>query len=81
MKRQYYVYIMTNQWHTALYTGITNDLMRRAWQHRNGQGGFTERYRCTKLVYYEVYLDSYNAIARERSRRVLARGKSNCSVR
>ena len=66
MRRQYYVYIMTNQWHTALYTGITNDLMRRAWQHRNGGGGFTGRYRCTKLVYYEVYQDSSNAIAREK---------------
>ena len=67
MARQYYVYIMTNPRKTVLYTGVTNDLVRRAWGHRNGLGaGFTARYQCSKLVLYEVFRDSYNAIAREK---------------
>jgi putative endonuclease len=67
MVRQYYVYIMTNPRRTVLYTGVTNDLVRRVWQHRNGQaGGFTKRYHCSKLVLYEVFKDSYNAIVREK---------------
>lgn len=65
MTRQYYVYIMTNPRKTVLYTGVTNDLVRRAWQHRNAQGGgFTAKYRCSELVL--VFRDSYNAIAREK---------------
>jgi putative endonuclease len=67
MSRQYYVYILTNPRKTVLYTGVTNDLARRVWQHRNGQGGgFTTKYHCTELVLYEVFKDSYNAIAREK---------------
>ncbi|HEU4681819.1 MAG TPA: GIY-YIG nuclease family protein [Gemmatimonadales bacterium] len=67
MTRQFYVYIMTNPRKTVLYTGVTNELMRRAWQHRNGQGGgFTTKYQCSELVLYEVFEDSYNAIAREK---------------
>jgi putative endonuclease len=67
MDRQYYVYMMTNPRRTALYTGVTNNLLRRGWQHRNGVGGrFTKRYHCTQLVLYEIPMDSYNAIAREK---------------
>jgi putative endonuclease len=67
MPRQFYVYIMTNARKTVLYTGVTNDLLRRVWQHRNRQGGeFTARYHCSELVLYEVFHDSYNAIAREK---------------
>jgi putative endonuclease len=67
MSRQYYVYIMTNPRKTVLYTGVTNDLVRRVWQNRNGRvDGFTARYHCSKLVLYEIFLDSYNAIAREK---------------
>ena len=67
MIRQYYVYIMTNPRKTVRYTGVTNDLVRRVWQHRSGQGGeFTGRYHCNKLVLYEVFKDSYNAIVREK---------------
>ena len=58
---------MTNKRNTVLYTGVTNDLRRRAYQHRIGQGGsFTSRYNATKLVYYEVYDDVRDAIAREK---------------
>jgi putative endonuclease len=67
MTRQFYVYIMTNPRHTALYTGMTNNLIRRVWQHKNTQdAGFTGRYHCSVPVLYEVYLDAYNAIAREK---------------
>lgn len=74
MLRQYYVYLMTNPRRTVLYTGVTSNLLRRVWQHRNGQGGrFTSRYHCGKLVLYEIFQDSYNAIAREKQIKAGAR--------
>ena len=67
MARQFYVYIMANPRRTVLYTGITKDLVRRVWQHRNSQGSsFSSRYHCTELVFYEIYHDSYLAISREK---------------
>jgi putative endonuclease len=64
---QYYVYIMTNKHNTVLYTGVTNDLRRRAYEHRTGHGGgFTGRYNVHKLVYYEIGHDARSAIAREK---------------
>jgi putative endonuclease len=66
MRTQYYVYIMTNPRSTVLYTGVTSDLIRRVWQHRHARGGFTGRYHCSRLVMYEVFLDSYTAIVREK---------------
>jgi putative endonuclease len=67
MDRQYYVYIMTNPRRTVLYTGVTNDLIRRVWQHRHAKGAeFTARYHCSRLVLYEIFQDSYNAIFREK---------------
>lgn len=49
----YYVYILTNRYNTVLYIGVTNDLQKRAWQHREKLvDGFTKRYNVTKLVYY-----------------------------
>ncbi len=67
MTDQYYVYIMTNKHHTVLYTGVTNDLKRRVYEHREGRGsGFTSRYNVKKLVYYEISQDARAAIAREK---------------
>jgi putative endonuclease len=67
MSRQYYVYIMTNPRRTVLYTGVTNNLVKRVWQHRNGRGGrFTAKYQCSDLVLYEIFRDPYNAITREK---------------
>ena len=67
MGKQYYVYMMTNEHNTVLYTGVTNDLQRRAYEHRTGRGsGFTSRYNVNKLVYYEVTGDANAAIAREK---------------
>jgi putative endonuclease len=67
VSRQYYVYIMTNSLNTVLYTGVTNDLIRRAHQHRESLcPGFTKRYKTVKLVYYEVCQEAYGAISREK---------------
>ena len=67
MTRQYYVYIMTNKHNRALYTGMTGDLKRRAYEHRTGRGsGFTSRYKAGKLVYYEVAEDRHGALEREK---------------
>jgi putative endonuclease len=67
MGKEYNVYIMTNKYNTVLYTGVTNDLIRRAWEHKEGSGSvFTSRYRITKLVYYESYENINLAIAREK---------------
>jgi putative endonuclease len=67
MGELYYVYIMTNKHNTVLYTGMTGDLKRRAYEHRKGRGGgFTSRYNAGKLVYYEETGDVKAAIAREK---------------
>lgn len=65
--RAYCVYIMTNAHNTVLYCGVTNDLARRAHEHRNGLGGiFTKKYNVVKLVYYEVTDNVHAALAREK---------------
>ncbi len=67
MDRQYYIYIMTNKGNTVIYTGVTNDLKRRVYEHKEKLGkGFTKEYNITKLVYYEVFEDVGNAILREK---------------
>lgn len=65
-ERQYCVYIMTNAHNTVLYTGVTNNLMRRVSEHKAGKSGFTKRYNVTKLVYYECGDDVNMAIFREK---------------
>lgn len=58
---------MTNENNTVLYTGVTNDLERRIWEHKNGAGGFfTSKYQVTKLVYYETTNQIEEAIIREK---------------
>jgi putative endonuclease len=58
---------MTNTNHTVLYTGVTNDLVRRVSQHKNGSGSiFVKKYNVDKLVYYEIGNDIHSAIAREK---------------
>ena len=67
MKKYYFVYILTNLGNTVLYTGVTNDLKRRVYEHRNKVvPGFTAKYNVKKLVYYEVYDDPQYAITREK---------------
>jgi putative endonuclease len=76
MNRQYYVYIMTNKTNRVLYTGVTNDLKRRVYEHKEKLvEGFTKRYNVDKLVYYEVCEDIENAILREKQIKGWLRGK------
>ena len=63
-----YVYLMSNQPDGTLYCGVTADLARRVYEHRTGAaGGFTRRYRLTRLVWYEAFDDIRDAIQRETS--------------
>ncbi len=65
--RQSYVYLLTNKYNTVLYTGVTSDLKKRVWQHKEKLvEGFTQKYHIDKLVYYEVFVDIRDAIAREK---------------
>jgi putative endonuclease len=72
---EYYVYILSNK-RGALYTGVTNDLERRIYQHKNKLiEGFTKRYNITRLVYFESTNDVTVAIAREKQIKGLLRSK------
>ncbi|MBQ8855300.1 MAG: GIY-YIG nuclease family protein [Bacteroidales bacterium] len=67
MYNTYYVYMMSSNSNKALYIGVTNDLIRRVREHKDGTyGGFTLKYSCSKLVYYESYSDISQAIDREK---------------
>ena len=72
----YYVYIITNKNNTVLYTGVTNDLQRRIYEHKNGiNEGFTKKYRIHKLVYFETFSQIEDAIAREKQ--IKAKSRNN----
>ena len=64
----FYVYILTNKNNTVLYTGITNNIVRRVYEHKEQikEGCFSAEYNLLKLVYYEIYPDPNAAIAREK---------------
>ncbi len=64
----YYVYIMTNNRHTVLYTGVTNNLESRVFDHKvkRDKRSFTAKYNCGNLVYYEEFGEIKNAIHREK---------------
>jgi putative endonuclease len=75
MKKEYYVYIMTNNSRT-LYTGVTGDLESRVFQHKFEQGSvFTSKYKINQLVYYESFTDVLDAIAREKQIKGWVRAK------
>ena len=74
--RQSFIYILTNKCNRVLYTGVTSDLKKRVWEHREKLvDGFTKRYNVTKLVYYEVFADIRDAIAREKQIKAGSRQK------
>lgn len=76
LSKNYYVYIITNKNNTVLYTGVTNNLIRRVYEHREHLiKGFTEKYNVGKLVYYETYNDVNQAIAREKQIKAGSRQK------
>ena len=76
MYGQYYIYIMSNKRNTVLYTGVTNEVKRRVYEHKEKLvNGFTKKYNVTKLVYYEVFEDIENAILREKQIKAGSRQK------
>ncbi len=74
----YYIYILTNKSNKVMYIGVTNDLMRRLYEHKNELvDGFTKKYHVHKLVYYEEYSNPLDAIAREKQLKGFLRRKKN----
>jgi len=68
MYQGYFVYILASQRNGTLYVGVTNDLSRRVWEHREGApSGFTRKYGVIRLVYYEGFQDIDYAIRREKT--------------
>ncbi len=76
--KQYYVYFMTNSTNVALYIGVTSNLEKRVFEHKNKLAkGFTEKYDINKLVYYEIYDEPENAILREKHLKGSSRARKN----
>ena len=77
MKRGGAVYIMTNKVHSTFYIGVTSDLKKRAYEHKNNihPDSFTAKYKIYKLVYYEGFHRIEEAIAREKQIKAGSRGK------
>jgi len=81
MSKQYFVYIMTSKTGT-LYTGMTNDIIRRVYEHKHKlRAGFTARYNINRLVYVETYGDVTDAIAREKQIKSWRRSKKLALIR
>ena len=67
MQKSFYVYILASKRNGTLYTGVTSDLIKRIWEHKNNSAdGFTAEYNVKQLVYYEQHGDIYSAIHREK---------------
>lgn len=67
MIKQSYVYILTNDYNTVFYIGVTSDLVKRAYEHKNKfVDGFTKKYKISKLVHYEIAENIESAILREK---------------
>ena len=72
----YYVYILTNSTNRVLYTGVTNNLEKRLYEHKTkAVKGFTAKYNTHKLVYFETTTDIYSAIQREKQIKSFTRDK------
>ena len=74
------VYIMTNRRDGVLYTGVTSNLVQRVWQHKQHYSGFTAKYNCDKLVWYEVHENMENAISREKQIKAGSREKKQSLI-
>jgi len=76
MYKYYYVYILASKRNGTLYIGMTNNLVRRVWEHKNKLArGFTQKYNIDILIYYEVYDDPQTAITREKQLKNWSRKK------
>ena len=75
----YYVYILSNNTNVTIYTGVTNNLVRRVHEHKNDfiKNSFTAKYNVHKLVYFEQTNDAYSAISREKQIKSWSRKKKN----
>lgn len=70
IEKQGYIYLMVNKNNSVVYTGVTSDLQKRVWEHKQKfVEGFTKKYKIEKLVYYEVFEDIGSAILRENGSR------------
>ncbi len=79
--KYYYVYILTNWNNKVLYTGVTNNLERRLYEHKNGTlKGFTKKYNVKKLVYFDYTTDVSEAIKREKQIKGWTRAKKNALI-
>ena len=79
--RYYYVYILTNKSNSVLYTGVTNNLIRRVYEHQNHLvKGFTDKYNVTKLVYFEQTENVESAILREKQIKAGSRKKKTILI-
>ena len=78
MYNRYFIYILSSNNDSTLYIGVTNDLERRVNEHKSGMiPGFTQRYNCHKLVYFEEYSDINQAIEREKQLKHWSRAKKD----
>ena len=79
--KQYWVYLLTNRWKNVLYTGVTNSIQSRVWQHKTGAvPGFTKRYNCDRLVHCEEYGEVLQAIAREKQIKGWSRARKDALI-
>ena len=77
----YYIYIMSSANNHTLYIGVTNNIERRVAEHKSGEiPGFSERYKCKKLVYYEAFQDVDQSIAREKQLKGWVRRKKDALI-
>ena len=78
LQNTFYVYILTNQYNNVMYVGVTNNLRRRVYEHKNELvDGFTKKYHVHKLVYFESTNDPVAAIAREKQIKTWKRERKN----
>lgn len=79
--KQYYIYILSNYSNSTIYIGVTNNLVKRLYQHQNKLiDGFTSKYNINKLVYYEIYQNIDYAINREKQLKGWSRAKKNALI-
>ena len=75
-KKQYYIYLMMNYANTVIYIGVTNNLQKRIYEHKNKIiKGFTSKYKVNKLVYFEIFDDVKTAIEREKQLKAGSRAR------
>jgi len=82
MDKKGFVYILTNKNNTVLYTGVTSDLIKRVYEHKEKLvEGFTKKYNASKLVYFEVFDDVENSIIREKQIKGWVRKKKEVLIK